>query len=56
MDSRQSEYAHAGTGGWWNKVGFSGLGHLALDVGRMIPFAGFVFDAANAAWYAAEGD
>lgn len=36
---------------WLNKAG-----HLALDVAGLIPVVGNVFDAANAAWYGAEGD
>lgn len=39
-------------GGW----SLGDLGHVALDVGGFIPGAGAVFDGANAAWYAAEGN
>jgi RHS repeat-associated protein len=31
-------------------------GHMAFDVGGMVPVGGMAFDAINAIWYAAEGD
>lgn len=36
---------------WWNKAG-----HLGLDVLGLVPLVGNFADAANAAWYGAEGD
>lgn len=39
-------------GGW----GFSDFGHLGLDVIGLVPVVGNAADAANAAWYAAEGE
>jgi hypothetical protein len=33
----------------------SDIGHLALDVGGLVPVVGEAADVANAAWYAAEG-
>ncbi|WP_431825476.1 ParB N-terminal domain-containing protein [Burkholderia sp. F1] len=35
---------------------WSDLGHGLLDLGGMIPEAGFLFDGANALWYTAEGN
>ena len=39
-------------GGW----SFSDIGHLTLDVVGMVPVVGNAADAANATWYASEGD
>ena len=41
------------SGGGWS---FADIGHLTLDVVGMVPVVGNAADAANAAWYAAEGD
>ena len=41
------------SGGGWS---FADIGHLTLDVVGMVPVVGNAADAANAAWYASEGD
>ena len=33
-----------------------GSPHLALDAAEMVPVVSFVYDGANALWYAGEGD
>ena len=37
-------------------INWGRAGHMLLDVLGFVPVVGFVFDAVNAVWYAAEGD
>ncbi len=67
LTAAQYDAAAAGPGVPWGRPApapeaggggpsWSDIGHTALDIGGLIPFAGEVFDGANAIWYAAEGD